>query len=193
MENVEQVEQVEEVEEVSKTFTEEEVQKLIQAESDKRVNQALEKKQADWKKQYETNLEEEKRKAAMSEEDKWKDELKKQMDSFNAEKEEFKKVQLKALTLENLAKEALPATIANFVIGSDEEATLANIASLKEAWTDALQKEVNERLKGNTPRTSSKGIAGQSDITKEDFKKMGYKERIKLQESNPELFSLLSK
>lgn len=189
MENTE----IEQVKEETKTFTEEEVQKLIQAESDKRVNQALEKKQADWKAQYESNLEEEKRKAAMSEEDKWKEELKKQMDSFNAEKEEFKKVQLKALTLENLAKESLPAEMATFIIGADEETTLENIANFKVAWADALQKEVNERLKGNTPKTGAKRIPGESEISKDDFKKMTYTERIKLQESNPALFEMLSK
>lgn len=190
MENVENVEQ--EKEEVVKTYSEEEVAKLVQSEADKRVNQALEKKQAEWQEQYKATLEEEKRKAAMTEEERWKEEFNKQKAEFEKERSEFTKAQLKASTLETLAKEALPASMVEFVIAEDAETTQARIELFKEAWTDALAKEVNERLKGNTPKVSNTDVLGASEITKEQFRKMGYKDRIKLQEENPTLFKMLS-
>ncbi len=59
-----------------------------------------------------------------------------------------------------------------FVIAEDAETTQARIELFKEAWTDALSKEVNERLKGNTPKVSNTDVLGASEITKEQFRKM---------------------
>jgi putative sigma-54 modulation protein len=54
---------------------------------------------------------------------------------------------------------------------------------------EAVEKLVNERLKGSTPKSStSKG----NSITKEQFSKMGLAERQKLYTENRELYNKLS-
>lgn len=178
-------------EEEVKTFTEEEVAKLVQAESDRRVTKALEKKQSEWKEQFQAQLEEEKRLASLSEEEKWKEQFEAERQKFEQERLEFQKAQMRASVLETLSKESLPTQMADFLLSQDEETTQENINKFKEVWTEALSQEVQNRLKGTTPARASKPTLGASDITKEDFKKMGYKQRVELQESNPELYQLL--
>lgn len=175
--------------EETKTFTQEEVEKMIQAESDKRVNQALEKKQTAWETDYKAKIEEEKRQAQLSEEEKWQEKFKAQVSEFESERLEFQQAKLKASAIELLAKESLPTNFVDFIIGNDEETTVQNIASLKEEWSNELTNAVNERLKGKTPPSGN----ASTSITKEDIKKMSYKEKVEFQQANPALYKELTK
>lgn len=63
---------------------------------------------------------------------------------------------------------------AEMLIGEDAEATSANIERFKSAWTTALNSEVESRLKGTPPKTSSKvKVNGASDLySQEEISKM---------------------
>lgn len=164
-----------------KTFTEEEVQKMIQAEADKRVNQALDKKQAQWQAEQEAKIAEEKRQAQLSEEEKWQEKFKAQVQQFESERQEFQQAKLKAETLELLSNEGLPTSFVSFVMGTDSETTQANIQSFKQTWIENLQAEVNDRLKGKTPTVSN----ASNNMTKEEFNKMTYQQKQEVLERNP--------
>ncbi|TCN25489.1 DUF4355 domain-containing protein [Mesobacillus foraminis] len=95
----------------------------------------------------------------------------------------------KALTIANEKK--IPSQILDFFIGQDEESTVSNLDLFEEAMQAFVKLQVDERLKGSyTPPAGGQDPQG---ITKEQFQKMGYLERVKLQQDNPELYEKLTK
>ena len=179
--NTEETQKQEEIKEESventdapKTFSEEEVQKMIQIESDKRVNQALESKKADWAKEQEAKIAEEKRQAQLSEEEKWKEKFDAQVKQFEADRLAFEREKLKSSTLEKLGSEGLPTNFVSFIVGKDEEETQEKLSAFKEEWTKALQSTIDDRLKSSTPKDSN----ASQIVDDADKKKMKYSERI---------------
>ena len=103
-----------------KTYTEEELQKLLQAESDKRVNAALGKKEKEYSAKLKAESERIAKEASMSEEEKFKAQLKAERDAFEQERAEFLRTKLEASTMKELSAQGLPADFAGFLIGTDE-------------------------------------------------------------------------
>lgn len=84
----------------------------------------------------------------------------------------------------------LPVDLVDFLIGESEESTVKNIEKLESAFNTNLETLVQERLKTNSyvpPKND-----GNTSITKEDFNKMGYLERVKLSSENPDLYKQLN-
>lgn len=161
----------------SKTFTQEEVMKLIQTEADKRVTSAL-KKQAD---KYEKKLS----LSTLDETERGKaeaqmkiQELQEQLASFQLEKN---RSELKSV----LSSRGLSAEFADIVnITDDIEASQANIDKLDKLFKSAVKAEVEKRLAGNSPKEN----LGNNEIAEDDIKKMSLSQLTKLQETKPELF-----
>ena len=49
----------------------------------------------------------------------------------------------------------MPIEFADFLIAENDEATTQRVDLFKNAFNDALEKAVNERLRGKTPKTST--------------------------------------
>lgn len=169
-----------EVEEV-KTYTEEEVLKLIQAESDRRTNQALAKERKKYEKQLSlSKLDGEER--ARAEKDAEIAELREQLAAFQVERN---RSELKSV----LSSRGLSAEFADIIsINDDIEASQANIDKLDKLFKAAVKAEVEKRLAGNAPRGNSNAA---QEITKESAKKMSVAQLNELAKNNPELFSKL--
>ncbi|WP_203246332.1 DUF4355 domain-containing protein [Sporosarcina beigongshangi] len=186
----EEVEQQEEV----KTFTQEEVDKLLQSESDRRVSTAIQKKEAEWKEQYKAQLDAEKSEAeklaAMSSEERYKAELQKEREAFESERKAFQRERLEAATIKELSQSGLPTEFAEYLKADDAESIKTNIDIFKSQWIAAIEKAVDERLKGSTPRDSN---VVSSTMTKQEFAKLDYHKRAKLMEENPDLVNQLLK
>ena len=75
-----------------------------------------------------------------------------------------------------------------FVFSNDAESTFENIKVFEAKFNEAVEKLVNERLRGNTPKAKSDVSGG---MTKETFNKMSYSERVALFNSDPELYDKL--
>ena len=140
----------------TKTYTQDEVDKLLQSEADKRVTEALKTAKAKWEKEYKEQLEREKKEAErlskLSAEEREK-ELLKQKEEELAEKE--RAIRMKELhldTIEILAEENLPVGFAEFLIKDDAETTNENIKKFKKEWQKALSNAVDERIKGKSPK-----------------------------------------
>ena len=88
-----------------------------------------------------------------------------------------------------LASNNLPIEFADFLIGDSDEATTQRVDLFKNAFNEALEKAVNERLKGRTPKVSTSKNEG---ITKDQFNKMDLVQRQKLFVENRELYNKLS-
>ena len=166
-----------------KTYTAEEVAKLIQAEADRRTNQALAKQKKEYDKKLSlSKLDGDEREKA--EKDSRIAELEEQLAQFQIERN---KSELKSV----LSSRGLSAEFADIInISDDIEASQANIDKLDKLFKAAVKAEVEKRLAGNSP----KGSGGQSQpMTKEEFLKLPMHEMQRLMDSNKEFYTNLLK
>jgi len=88
----------------------------------------------------------------------------------------------------------LPVDLIDYFVSDTEENTIKNIEKLEQVFQNRVESLVEERLKSSSSYVPAAGNGdGDKGLTKEDFKKMTYKERIELNQNNPELYKQLSK
>lgn len=168
-----------------KSYTQEEVDALLQKESDRRVTEALKKAE----RKNAEKLKESEKLARMNESEKYEYQLE-QREKAIAEKE-------RALALaENkneaskiLAEKGLSLQLVDFVVAEDAEEMDAKIKLLDKCFKASVKAEVERRLNTTTPK---KALEDEGVLTKESFKKMTIKEQQDLYTSNPELFKQLT-
>lgn len=169
-----------ETEQEVKTYTQEEVLKMIQSETDKRVSQALKTQQKKYEKQLTlSQLDGDER--AKAEKDNRIAELEEQLQQFQIEKN---KSELKSV----LASRGLSAEFADIIVINDDiEASQENIDKLDKLFKKAVQAEIERRLAGPAP----KGNGNQQPITKDNIKNMSLAELQQLRKNSPELYNNL--
>lgn len=176
-----------------KTFTQEELDKMLQSETDKRVSQALKTAQEKWQKEYQEKLEAEKSEAEklakMSESERLQAEFNKEKEKFESERKQFLIEKLELQTVKEMSNLGLPVEFSKFVMSDNAESIKINIETFKSQWEQAIEKAVNEKLQGTTPKTAT--LNGTGGITKEQFEKMNIVEKTKLSHENPELYNQL--
>ena len=167
--------------ETAKTYTQDEVLKLLQSESDKRVQQALKTQQKKYEKELSlSKLDGDER--AKAEKDNRIAELEEQLAQFHIERN---KSELKSV----LSARGLSAEFADIIaIGDDIEEAQANIDKLDKLFKNAVKAEVEKRLAGDAPKANG---ATTADITKDNAKKMSVAEMEKLAQTEPDLFKKL--
>lgn len=165
--------------EQSKTFTAEEVARLIQSETDKRVTEALKKQEKKYQKQLSlAQLDGDER--AKAEKDNRIAELEEQLAKYQIE---ANKSELKSV----LSARGLSAEFADIInIGEDIEEAQANIEALDKLFKSAVKAEVEKRLAGNAPKGNAFHVG---EITKEDANKMTLAQMQELKKNNPEIYS----
>lgn len=89
----------------------------------------------------------------------------------------------------SLADKGLPAELAEVLNYTNADACKASIEAVESAFQKAVEKSVEDRLKGGKP---PKKAPETEAVTKESFSKMGYTERLKLKAEQPELYKQLS-
>ena len=177
----ESTEQKETEQKETKTYAEEDILKLIESESNRRVSQALAKQKKQYEKQISlSKLDGDEREKA--EKDAKIQELEEKLSAFEQEKN---RSELKSV----LASRGLSAEFADIVlITNDLEESQANIDKLDKLFKAAVKAEVEKRLAGNTPKGN--GVAP-TELTREDAKKMSIQELNDLAVKQPELFNKL--
>lgn len=124
----------------------EELEKLLQSETDRRVTQALKTANDNWQQKLKCIVKaerEEIQRLAGKNTEKYKKELLRKCKKDIEEKERalrYKELEIKAMNL--LAKEKLPVEFKDFVMGRDEADTLRKINLLKKIWTEKLHEVV---------------------------------------------------
>ena len=164
-----------------KTYTQEEVIKLLQSETDRKVTQALKTQQKKYEKQLSlSKLDGEER--AKAEKDAEIAELREQLAQFQIERN---RSELKSV----LSSRGLSAEFADIIaINDDIEASQSNIDKLDKLFKAAVKAEVEKRLAGNAPKGNGSTT---TEITKDSAKKMTMAQLNELANSNPELFEKL--
>lgn len=182
MNNNTSVETVETTATETKTYTQEEVLALIQSEGDKRVAQA----QKTWEKKHAKELSLSKLdgdERAKAEKDARIAELEEMLAQRDIEKN---KSELKSV----LASRGLSAEFADIIIINDDiEASQANIDKLDKLFKAAIKAEVEKRLAGSAPRTST---VTSGEITKEQFRAMPLSQQAMIAKDQPELYKRLT-
>lgn len=166
----------------TKTYTEEEVLKLIQSETDKRVSQALKTQAKKHEKELSlSKLDGSEREKA--EKDNRIAELEEQLARFEIErnKSELKSV----LSARNLSVEFADDMI---IIDDDLQASQARIERLDKLFKKAVQIEVERRLASNSPKGNT---SISNEITKEKARKLSINEMNELLKNDPDKFKEL--
>lgn len=180
---VDDVENTEEItKDADKTYTEAEMKQLLQAEADRRVDEALKTSKAKWLKEAEESKAEALRLASLSEEEKWKEELAKREQTVAEKELRIKQLELTEFATNKLSELNLPTNVSKFLILQDEATTLQNIEDFKAEFDKAVNSKLDAKLETRTP---SKG--NQTGVfTRETFNNLPYDEKVKLYQSNPE-------
>ena len=172
-------------EQVAKTYTAEEVAKLIQSEADRRTNQALAKQKKEYEKKLSlSSLDEQQRKDAEAQ--MRIEELQNQLAEFQIERN---KSELKSV----LSSRGLSAEFADIIhITDDIEDSQNRIETLDRLFKSAVKAEVEKRLaqSGGTPKGASSNSG--AELTRESFRKLPLSEQNNIYKNNPELYKKLT-
>ena len=166
----------------TKTYSFEEVQALLQSETDKRVSQALKTQEKKFKKELGlAKLDDEAREKA--EKENRIAELEQQLAEYMIERN---RSELKSV----LSSRGLSAEFADILsITDDIEASQENIDKLDKLFKAAVKAEVEKRLASNAPRGNGNSTSG--EITKESFRSMSLFEQNQLAKNNRDLYNKL--
>lgn len=146
--------------------------KANQSEFDKRVAKALETAKGKWQTEQVKAIEEAKTEAEklakMNADQKAQYEREKQEADFNKRLADLNARELKATAKETLSSEGLPLELAEVLNYSDADSCSKSIEAVKTAFQSAVEKAVNEKLKGKGAPKAGDGASNdlQAQIAK---------------------------
>ena len=177
---LEQASTQEEEQATEKTFTQSQLDEIIQKEKAKAKRSA--------EKEYQAKMDEAEKLRQMNEAQKAEYEQEKQK-AYIAELE----AKINRSGLEREASKMLSEggivvddKILGLVVKDTAESTQEAVESFVALVNELADKKVGEKLKGKTPKKMEDTSAG--EITKEQFNRMGYQSRNELLQNNPELY-----
>nr|DAR76879.1 MAG TPA: Major head protein [Caudoviricetes sp.] len=180
---LEQASTQEEEKVTEKTFTQSQLDEIIQKEKAKAKRSA--------EKEYQAKMDEAEKLRQMNEAQKAEYEQEKQR-AYIAELE----AKINRSGLEREASKMLSEggiavndKILGLVVKDTAESTQEAVESFVALVNDLADKKISEKLKGKTPKKMEDTSAG--EITKEQFNRMGYQSRNELLQNNPELYHKL--
>ena len=166
------------------TYTREEVDALLQKETDRRVTSALAKQQ----KKNELQLREAQKLAQMNEQQKYEYELSLREQAI-AEKERQLTLAENTNTAQKiLGDKGLDLDLVEFVVADDAEEMNRRINKLARIINANIKSGVEKRLGGRTPAA---GSANPATLTKEQFKNLSLLEKQRLYDTDRELYKQL--
>ena len=169
-------------EEKTYTFTQEELDALIQKEGDKRVSSALKTAQ----KKNEAKIKEAEKLAKMSEQQRYEYELSQREQAIAEKEHQLALAENKAEASSILAEKGISPKLVDFVVADDAEVMMSNISLLEAEFKASVKAEVEKRLQTSTPKKNLP-----LEMTKESFQKLSIVERTQLLHNNPELYNKL--
>ncbi len=167
-----------------KTYTQEEVDKLLQQEGDRRVTEALKKAE----KKNQDKVKEAQRLAQMNEQEKYEYQLQQREEAIKAKEKELSLAENKNEASKILSEKGISLSLVDFVVADDADTMKANIDLLDKAFKASVKAEVEKRLGSNNPK---KNLQSEGSITKEQFRKMNIAQQSELFKTNPDLYKRL--
>lgn len=148
-----------------KTYTDEDVQKMLA--------EKLAEAESDWQKKLEEAKTEGEKLAKMSKEDRQKHEEADRLAKLEAREAAVALRELESETKALLAEKQIDESVVKLVLGKDAAETKANIDTFKTVFDAAVQKAVEARLAGRTPRTGAEVGGKENDIAQQFKKALG--------------------
>ncbi|ORO95185.1 DUF4355 domain-containing protein [Streptococcus mitis] len=160
-----------------RTFTRAEIGKMLSAERSK------------WEAEQEAKENEAKKLAKMNADEKQKYQLDQREQELADREKAIARKELTAEAKAMLSERDLPVELVNVVDLTSAETVSESVAVLQKSWEQAVQKGVQEKLKGKAPINHAPTV--NDELTVEEFRAMGYKSRNELFLKNPELYKKL--
>lgn len=168
----------------SKTYTQAEVDELLQREGDRRVTEAMKKAE----KKNQAKIKEAQKLAKMDEEQKYAYELEQREKAIEAKERELAVAENKAEASRILADRGISVSLVDMVVAEDADEMMDKINTLDSAFKASVKAEVEKRLASKTPK---KNLPLGTSITKEQFKAMPLSQQAQLYRENPDLYMSL--
>lgn len=167
--------------EADKTFTQDELDHIVQ----ERVKRAVAKAQKDAEDKIKQAQSEGERLAKLTKDERAKEEEAKRLSDLEAREKAIAIKELRIETQSLLSDEGLPIEFLDVVMADTAETVKDNIASVRKVFDEAVEKRVNERLTQDKPRRGATAGA----MTKAEIMAVkDVNERQKLIAENLELF-----
>ena len=171
---------------VEKTYTESEVQALLQREGDRRVTNALKKQQ----KEFETKMAEAEKLKAMDENQRKEYEYTQKLQELEQREREFTVAQNKLEATKVLANRELPIEFVDYIVAEDADTMMENINTFERAFKAAVADAVAKKIASPAPKG---GSVKQTGMTKEEFRKLSVAQQSELFRTNPELYRQMTR
>ena len=170
----------------SKVYTQEEVDRMLQAEADRRVSAALKKQEH----KFLTQMQEAEKLRAMNEEQKVQYQLEQREKQIAEKEREFALLQNKYQAQSIMSEKNIPLAFVDFIVAEDAETMMSNITLFEREFRAAVRAEVDKRIASPAPKA---GIGAAKGMTKEEFSRMTLAQQSELYMQDPELFKQLSR
>ena len=167
--------------EADKTFTQDELNHIVQ----ERVQRAVAKAQKDAEDKIKQAQSEGERLAKLTKDERAKEEEAKRLADLEAREKAIAVKELRIETQSLLSDEGLPIEFLDVVMADTAESVKENIASIRKVFDEAVEKRVNERLTQDKPR---RGATAGAMTKAEIMAVQNASERQKLIAENLELF-----
>lgn len=140
--------------------------KKYQSEFDKRIAKALETAKGKWEVDYQAKIEEAKTEAEklakMNADQKAEYEAQKKLDELAKREKDITTRELRATAYETLAEKNLPKELVDILNYSDAEQCNKSIEAVEKAFQSAVEKAVNDKLRGGNPPKGGQGNNSES-------------------------------
>lgn len=161
-----------------KLFTQEEVNNIVE----KRLNKEKNK----WK----NEVDQAKRLAEMSAEDRAREQFKMEKAEFERQRAEFERERLLVQTQRELSTKNIPVEFADMLVKDDAESTKIAIDTFASLYNQSVEKGVSNKMKGRPPKTKQTQSDG---LDRAAFMKLSLAEQQKMAKENPERYKELTK
>ena len=171
---------------VEKTYTESEVQALLQREGDRRVSSALKKQQ----KEFEKKTAEADKLRDMDESQRKEYEYTQRLQELENKEREFAIAQNKLEATKVMANRELPIEFVDYIVAEDAETMMENITTFERLFKSAVADAVAKKIASPAPKT---GSAKQTGMTKDEFRKLSVAQQSEIYRTNPELYKQMTR
>jgi len=171
----------------SKTYTQEEVDKLLQAETDRRVTSALKKAEQ----KNAEKVREASKLANMDATQRYEYELQQREQAIVQKERELALAENKNICAKILSEKGISLDLVDFVVAEDADTMDANIKRIDKAFKASVKAEVEKRLGSSVPKQN---LPMDNTITKEQFNKIKDPNVLmQIKREQPELWAELTK
>lgn len=167
-----------------KTYTQEEVDALLQQEGDRRVSQALKKQEA----KNQQRVREAEKLAQMNEHEKFEYQLQQRELAIAEKEKQLALMENKNTASKILAEKGISLDLVDFIVAEDAETMNYNINLLDRAFKASVKAEVEKRLASTSPK---KNFVDSEQMTKEKFNKLSLREQQEMLRNNPDLIKTI--